>query len=223
MCGVRGGSRRHAREFPASCPAPTGHLLAASTQNRPPVHSACQRGSKNGQNRKKPCRVDAKSASCAFCLSTRQQKRAKSPKTLPRRRKIGLLCILFVNAAAKTGKIAKNLAASTQNRPSVHSTCQRGKRREGENSLRGDSGRFAPSGPSHNLLRPRFAGTCILRAPPPALVRGWTSPPEGVSPFPASPTRSYSITRQRLIWASGRWNSFRSWAAIRRFCVSVSW
>jgi len=99
MCGVRGGSRRHAREFPASCPAPTGHLLAASTQNRPPVHSACQRGSKNGQNRKKPCRVDAKSASCAFCLSTRQQKRAKSPKTLPRRRKIGLLCILRVNAA----------------------------------------------------------------------------------------------------------------------------
>jgi len=122
---------------------------------------------------------------------------------LPRRHKIAILCILFVNAATFLAISAIFLAASTQNRPPVHSVCQRGKlrkaplsrharprpgisscRKEG-NSLRGDSGRFAPSGPSHNLLRPRSAGTCILRAPPPALVRGWTSPPEGVSPFPA--------------------------------------
>ncbi|MBO4476379.1 MAG: hypothetical protein J5737_06635 [Bacteroidales bacterium] len=32
------------------------------------------------------------------------------------------------------------------------------------------------SGPSQRLLRPRGAGTCIRRAPPPILVRGWTSP-----------------------------------------------
>ena len=51
----------------------------------------------------------------------------------------------------------------------------------------GRSGRFAPfapiahSGPSHRFLRPRFAGTCLWRAPPPALVRGWTSHPGGSS------------------------------------------
>ena len=51
----------------------------------------------------------------------------------------------------------------------------------------GRSGRFTPfapiahSGPSHRFLRPRFAGTCLRRAPPPALVRGWTSHPGGSS------------------------------------------
>ena len=34
--------------------------------------------------------------------------------------------------------------------------------------------RFAHYGPSHNLLRPANGGTRILRAPPPARVRGWT-------------------------------------------------
>ena len=32
------------------------------------------------------------------------------------------------------------------------------------------------SGPSHNLLRHCYAITCILRAPPPIRVRGWTRP-----------------------------------------------
>ena len=51
----------------------------------------------------------------------------------------------------------------------------------------GRSGRFTPfapiahSGPSHRFLRPRFAGTCLRRAPPPSLVRGWTSHPGGSS------------------------------------------
>ena len=38
------------------------------------------------------------------------------------------------------------------------------------------------SGPSQRLLRPRGAGTCIRRAPPPILVRGWTSPRTPHSP-----------------------------------------
>ena len=39
-----------------------------------------------------------------------------------------------------------------------------------------DSVRCAHSGPSQRLLRPRYARTCIRRAPPPARVRGWTRP-----------------------------------------------
>ena len=42
------------------------------------------------------------------------------------------------------------------------------------------------SGPSHRLLRHRFAITCIRRAPPSARVRGWTRPPE---PVPARSAR----------------------------------
>ena len=44
------------------------------------------------------------------------------------------------------------------------------------------------SGPSQRLLRPRGAGTCIRRAPPPILVRGWTSPRTPHSPPPNSRT-----------------------------------
>ena len=36
------------------------------------VHSMCQRGKHFGKNGPKPCRVDRKSAFCAFCVSTRQ-------------------------------------------------------------------------------------------------------------------------------------------------------
>ena len=52
-----------------------------------------------------------------------------------------------------------------------------------------DSVRFAHYGPSHNLLRPANSGTRILRAPPPARVRGWTRlhnpfhPPGRILPF----------------------------------------
>ena len=52
----------------------------------------------------------------------------------------------------------------------------------------GRSGRFTPfapiahSGPSHRFLRPRFAGTCLRRAPPPPLARGCASPQEGLPP-----------------------------------------
>ena len=52
--------------------------------------------------------------------------------------------------------------------------------------------RFAHSGPSHNLLRPADRGTRILRAPPPARVRGWTRlrnpfhPPGCILPVPLS-------------------------------------
>ena len=53
-----------------------------------------------------------------------------------------------------------------------------------------DSIRCAHSGPSQRLLRPRYAGTCIRRAPPPARVRGWTRPPAAAScrlpPFPCA-------------------------------------
>ena len=54
----------------------------------------------------------------------------------------------------------------------------------------GRSGRFTPfapiahSGPSHRFLRPRFAGTCLRRAPPPPLARGCASPREGLPPPP---------------------------------------
>ncbi len=44
-----------------------------------------------------------------------------------------------------------------------------------------DSVRCAHSGPSQRLRRPRCAGTCIRRAPPPARVRGWTRPPAAAS------------------------------------------
>ena len=56
----------------------------------------------------------------------------------------------------------------------------------------GRSGRFTPfapiahSGPSHRFLRPRFAGTCLRRAPPPPLARGCASP-RGGSPSSAVP------------------------------------
>ena len=54
-----------------------------------------------------------------------------------------------------------------------------------------DSVRFAHYGPSHNLLRPANSGTRILRAPPPARVRGWTRlrnpfhPPGRILPLPS--------------------------------------
>ena len=51
-----------------------------------------------------------------------------------------------------------------------------------------DSVRYAHSGPSQRLRRPRCAGTCIRRAPPPARVRGWTRPPAAASRrLPPSP------------------------------------
>ena len=46
--------------------------LAALTENRHSVRSACQRGKHFGENGAKPCRVDRKSAFCAFYVSTRQ-------------------------------------------------------------------------------------------------------------------------------------------------------
>ncbi len=46
---------------------------------------------------------------------------------LPRRHEIGHRCILRVNAAGVSAKIAIFLAASTRNRRSVHSSGQRGK------------------------------------------------------------------------------------------------
>ena len=42
-------------------------------------------------------------------------------------------------------------------------------------------------GPSHNLLRHCSAITCILRAPPPTPVLGWTGPP-GPAARPERPT-----------------------------------
>ena len=100
--------------------------------------------------------------------------------------------------ASNLAKTAQHPAALTGNRHSVHSTCQRGNaraavlRREEDppGGLRshGRSGRFTPfapiahSGPSHRFLRPRFAGTCLRRAPPPPLARGCASPREGLPP-----------------------------------------
>ena len=45
---------------------------------------------------------------------------------------------------------------------------------------------IAPSGPSHRFLRPRFAGTCLRRAPPPPPNAGVRKPPGG-SPSSAQP------------------------------------
>ena len=53
-----------------------------------------------------------------------------------------------------------------------------------------DSIRYAHSGPSQRLRRPRCARTYIRRVPPPARVRGWTRPPAAASrrlpPFPCA-------------------------------------
>ena len=52
---------------------------------------------------------------------------------------------------------------------------------------RGTPLRFAPFRPLPlSPSSPAVAGTCIQRAPPPALVRGWTSPLEGIP----SPTKN---------------------------------
>ena len=66
--------------------------------------------------------------------------------------------------------------------------------------LRRNSVRFALSGPSHCHLRHRFAITCCQRAPPPALVRGWTSPPK-----PLAAKRVYVVdTSGRPDYGGGR-------------------
>ena len=66
---------------------------------------------------------------------------------------------------------------------------------------------IAPSGPSHRFLRPRFAGTCLRRAPPPALVRGWTSHPGGSSSLrstAAEASTQITLVTTRAIAASTR-------------------
>ena len=67
-----------------------------------------------------------------------------------------------------------------------------------------DSVRYAHSGPSQRLRRPRFTGTCIRRAPPPARVRGWTRPPAAASRrLPSSRVQiSLSCPRDLLAAAS---------------------
>ena len=50
----------------------TCNTLATLTGKWHCVHSMCQRGKHFGKNGPKPCRVDRKSAFCAFCVSTRQ-------------------------------------------------------------------------------------------------------------------------------------------------------
>ena len=48
---------------------------AAFPQNRPPVRSSKKRGRDFGRNRRFPCRVSAKSATCAFYRETWPAKR----------------------------------------------------------------------------------------------------------------------------------------------------
>ena len=62
-------SRSHGR---LRRPKPLSILhLTALTQNRPQEHSACQRGYVFPEKGRFRCRVDKKSASGAFCVSTR--------------------------------------------------------------------------------------------------------------------------------------------------------
>ena len=54
-----------------------------------------------------------------------------------------------------------------------------------EGTGRGDSGRFAPSGPSHCLLRPRWRGNLYTTGPSPYPCAGVHKPPALSLPLPA--------------------------------------
>ena len=105
----------------------------------------------------------------------------KEPVPAPR---ICILCVLLAQDPCEKTNLRQN-----GGKPAPGVSAGRG----GERQDGGDSAHCVRSGPSHNLLRPlRFApGTCILRAPPPILVRGWTSPPSCLSPPP--PYTSYAL------------------------------
>ena len=73
-------------KFPSKRSDPT-LFIAASTEKRHPVRSMCQRGKLLGKYCLFPCRVDRKTASCAFYVSMRQKRNGtkKAPAGARRR------------------------------------------------------------------------------------------------------------------------------------------
>ncbi len=128
-------------------------VVAALTPNRPSVHSTCRRGRHFAVLDRFPCRVDAKSAVCAFYVSTRpgpgpglRPVRGENwgaavlesgrwrfggrrcfrgrPKALP-----GGGCDTAASGCDGKALLRREgvVAALTPNRHSVHSTCRRGR------------------------------------------------------------------------------------------------
>ena len=68
---------------------------------------------------------------------------------------------------------------------------------EGRCSLARDSAHFIRSGPSQCFLRPRYAGTCLLRAPPASRERGSSRPRQRAPSPPACRACALSVLRRR--------------------------